>query len=259
MISNKLMSKPLGISRYIRTFQNWWTVIATRKDRCPGMLALRDGTRLSLSNMSEEIWAFWNIYGEHCYSRDFNGISHDGIVLDLGANVGIFSRYAANHMVPNGHVIAVEPNPELIRFLRSNVSGRTEIIPKAIALGSGCATLYVTKSSLASSLYDDGHEPAVPIEVASNSFADLITKHPHIALLKCNAEGIEYPLLLETEPDLWRCIERVAIKYHEGDLVGVQNSTVLASRIRELGYKVHRHDTLWKSGVLTTGIITASR
>src|SRR5437899_5631758 len=116
-VRKKQVTNPLNVTRYIKTFRNWPAVISARKVKGPGVLVLRDSTRLSLSDMHEEIWAFWSIYWERCYDRDFNNIPRDGTILDLGANVGIFSAYAATRLVPDGRVIAVEANPKLIGCL----------------------------------------------------------------------------------------------------------------------------------------------
>lgn len=68
---------------------------------------------------------------------------HSGIgfipdtVLDLGANVGIFSRYA-HELWPDANIIAVEPNPDNCRVFREFTFDKpTKIILIETAVGSG--------------------------------------------------------------------------------------------------------------------------
>jgi hypothetical protein len=44
-------------------------------------------------------------------------------ILDVGANVGIFTLWAA-HFFPEARIHSYEPNPRLIQFLQSNLRGR---------------------------------------------------------------------------------------------------------------------------------------
>lgn len=252
---------------YFRNLRNWREVGRARLSHQGGPLTLRlrDRTTLALLDSEEEIWAFWSIYGGRCYDRDFSAIPADGVVIDLGANVGIFAVYAAGRLVPRGRVVAVEPNPKLLAVLRANALAKANVVvmPVAVAAAAGTRTLHVTRSSLCSSLYDDGHGLSVPTRVDCVGFAELLDAacgpDGRVALLKCNAEGIEYPLLLETAAELWSRVDRLAIKYHEGALAGGRDSRLLLDGVERLGYRALRHETVWRTAELTTGIITATR
>lgn len=45
----------------------------------------------------------------------------DGVFVDIGANVGIYSLTVAEHMNANGRILAVEPNPPVASRLRFNL------------------------------------------------------------------------------------------------------------------------------------------
>ena len=247
--------------------RNWPEVARVRLSRRGGPLTLhmRDGATLALSDSDNEIWAFQSIYRRRCYDRDFSGVPSDGLVVDLGANVGIFTLYAASRLVPHGRVVAVEPNPQLVEVLKVNAGARcnVEVMPVAIDVCAGTRTLYITESTLGCSLYHMSREASVPIEVDCIACADLLRAvcgdEKRVSLLKCNAEGIEYPLLLETEPEIWARVDRLAIKYHEGDLPGAGDSRLLVEAVKRLGYQVLRHENIWRTPELTTGIIAAAR
>lgn len=57
-------------------------------------------------------------------------------IIDLGANVGIFTRYA-RELFPNAFIVAVEPDPENFEYLKiDNDHPKTILINKAIGKGN---------------------------------------------------------------------------------------------------------------------------
>lgn len=69
------------------------------------------------------------------YGRDGHGVKSGEIVLDCGANVGVFTRHALR--AGAAKVVAIEPAPENIECLRRNFSGeiaagRVIVYPKGV-------------------------------------------------------------------------------------------------------------------------------
>jgi hypothetical protein len=83
-------------------------------------LVMRNGMTLCspanhpLLQMAEEI------FHAKMYTLDSWGLEAGGVVVDIGANIGIFSVMAAERQ--RCRVLAFEPHPENIRFLKRNVS-----------------------------------------------------------------------------------------------------------------------------------------
>lgn len=78
-----------------------------------------------------DIWR--EIWGENVYHTN-DGLGR--LVVDLGANVGLFTRYALHRGA--GHVIAVEPDPFNVSYLERNVEWCRDdvtVIPKACLYG----------------------------------------------------------------------------------------------------------------------------
>jgi len=75
---------------------------------------------------------------ENAYEK-YNKIKSNDIVVDLGANIGIFSMKAANRVGEKGKVIAIEPEPKNIKLLKENTKyfKNVIIIPKAAGNSSG--------------------------------------------------------------------------------------------------------------------------
>jgi FkbM family methyltransferase len=244
--------------RYVRDIKNWTGPVSFHlRGSSVQTLTLRDGHVIHLLDSSAEIWAFQSIFWERCYDRDFEGIDPLGVVLDLGANVGIFTLYAATRLVPRGHVLAVEANPACYAKLKLTTEGCTNVTlwPRAVA---GKGRFWLSSDSLGGSVY---RPPGATgqVTVPAVSAIDVLHFAPRIVLLKCNMEGAEYPLLLATEPELWEHVERVAIKWHDGEIAQGHGPNELRERLRELGYAILRHEEIWRESSLTTGITTAVR
>jgi FkbM family methyltransferase len=74
---------------------------------------------------------------------------HPGdIFVDVGANIGYYTVIAARLVGASGKVYAFEPAPEVLRYLRRNVSRNdlrnVTIVPKALADRSGEGELYLS-------------------------------------------------------------------------------------------------------------------
>jgi methyltransferase, FkbM family len=130
----------------------------------------------------------------------------DGVLVDIGANAGIYSCLAANHLGQSGVVVAIEPNPEMVTRLRFNLDAtlaentekpRIEIQAIAVSDEAGNLPFYLNQKNLgASSLTDD--QQGREIEVQSRPLLEMIKelKLSRIHVLKCDIEGSEDRALL---------------------------------------------------------------
>jgi len=65
------------------------------------------------------------IISKGCYTSMAGfDIASDDVVVDLGANVGVFSILAGIR-AHDGHVVAIEPEDQNYRFLCDNVNGQS--------------------------------------------------------------------------------------------------------------------------------------
>jgi FkbM family methyltransferase len=118
------------------------------------------------------------------------------VFVDLGANSGIFTIFAAKRVGPEGRVLAVEPMPEMLENLRFNVCANSfanvAIFPTAVGACAGTATLRVhPKNRGASSLtpYFDGTDIQVPVSTLAGIVSSAGVNR--IDLLKIDIEGFE--------------------------------------------------------------------
>jgi FkbM family methyltransferase len=244
---------------YHRELLNWPAVVAMHATgRMVHELRLRDGSAIHLLDPRHEIWAYDSIYRERCYDIDFPGLPPDGTVIDLGANVGIFTLFAATRLVPHGRVLAVEANVDCARRLERTTAGRANVTVWCGAV-AGQGVLWLAADSLSASIFQS-HEAVASVSAPAIDIEQVLGFAPEIDLLKANIEGAEYPMLLESRPEIWRKVHRLAIKWHKDtDVAGGHDPDELAERLGLLGFTVLRHEDIWTAPGITTGITTAIR
>lgn len=133
------------------------------------------------------------------YGDDYSGVQEGDIVLDLGANIGTFSRKAFNDGA--AMVIAVEPSPLNVEALRRNFAkeideGRFVLVPKAVWNEPGNMTLQVFENSALDSLVMNDREEganASEVEVQLVTIDSIVEELAleRLDFLKMDIEGAE--------------------------------------------------------------------
>jgi FkbM family methyltransferase len=119
-------------------------------------------------------------------------------VIDIGANVGWYSCLMAHSGLPSdGRILAVEPNPAVLPYLRANAACHLQIkvIPFVAAAQPGETTFYAAASSdLSSAARAVGEPLKVPATTVDQLAADYF-KESQVDLVKCDVEGGELAVL----------------------------------------------------------------
>lgn len=164
-------------------------------------------------------------------------------VVDVGANVGVFTVWAASH--PGVRVIALEPSPRICGFLRKNVeaSGLQDVVVREAACAStdGRATLYSHGYETNNSLYARdvfGGSYEASGEVQTRSLESLFREFEveRCALLKMNCEGAEYDIILNAPPSVMAKIDAIAMEYHRGRVASTPEQ--LQALLESAGFNV---------------------
>jgi FkbM family methyltransferase len=126
-------------------------------------------------------------------------------VIDVGANVGLFTVLFAYQVWEQGRVIAYEPSPRMLEFLRHNVSmgwldDRVEIVPKAAGADhESVSFLAPRRYTMTGSIRPVEHLLATPnradtvdrIEVDAEPLDVQLGRFDRIDLIKVDVEGAE--------------------------------------------------------------------
>lgn len=126
-------------------------------------------------------------------------VARDMVAVDVGANMGYYTVLFGNNVGPDGHVIAVEPNPHAVSLLRKSVdingyTARTRIVELACSDGSSPrARLAIPagEPKNAHVLNADDVSGLSTIDIGCATLDELSRFHDRIDFVKIDAEGAE--------------------------------------------------------------------
>jgi FkbM family methyltransferase len=146
---------------------------------------------------------------------------HDGDhVLDIGSNIGIYTKFLSIYVGESGKVYSIEPIPETFHFLENNIKKihLDNVIPLNTAISdySGKVVMEVPKYDNAGDNYyeakivTDTKKDLKSFEVDCSTLDQLFLKYNfQTSFIKCDVEGFEWNvfkcagnLLKETGPAL---------------------------------------------------------
>ncbi len=246
---------PMNVRPKLKTFyrtlqriENWPTAVGLRMSRARTrlrLLSFRNGMQALVRGGTHD----WDVISELALADAYSGVlDHlralpgQPLVLDLGANIGIFSLLAAMAH-PQARIIAYEPGPPNLRMLELNrlanhsLSERIEV--RSEALGGETRT--------AEFFYDEANPPASglwygrgkPFRVQIRSFTQVLESLPGpVDIAKVDIEGAEYEILEKTPAELWRLVSLLCIEVHD-DPSGKLTVEGYLRRMAEYGY-THR-------------------
>ena len=146
-------------------------------------------------------WIIHEIFTQDTYQFEKMQFSPDtNIVIDIGANIGIFSTYLAKRF-PQVKIYAFEPFPISFHFLCKNIKENqiTNIIPVPLAITADRRRiyLYAAKDNLGGANSYVNTVNTVYAEVSSITLDDIFRMFDlaSIRMLKIDCEGGEYEIL----------------------------------------------------------------
>jgi FkbM family methyltransferase len=249
------MSK-IDATKFVFSCQNWPELIipiATHKR--PARITLRNGIRFVSDFL---YWPdIYGIFSQQMYTPSFLPIELDDVVVDIGANIGVFSLYAATRTSNTVH--AFEPFPANIAALQQNISANQvstiEIHQYAISDVIGMEH-FSTKANGINHLQKAFVEPTdVFMDVPAISLDAFMDEHhvDHIDFLKMDCEGAEGVILPSLSASLFQHIRKIALEFHD-DVCQLKHIQ-LQALLTDVGFATHLD---W-DGKAAHGIIHAWR
>lgn len=183
-------------------------------------LCLRDGLVLQ-APASVNLWNHFNaIWLQQEYTRGRFEIGAGATVVDVGANIGLFSIMAARTAA---RVFSYEPSEPTFVWLERNIhaNGLKQIRAFNQAVGSvaGTRVLHTRSESTANSLYADQERGGGPqVSVQCITLAGIIESNrlSHVDFLKLDCEGSEFEIIFNT-PREWLCrCDVISMECHDG-------------------------------------------
>lgn len=217
-------------------FTDWWTlraitwnpweVVRFRERRNEGHdleVNLRDGHRLYLRSAQLDYQLFKDIYvrDEYCLASQTG--KRWSVVIDIGANVGIFARRVVSLA---DRVICYGPSRANFMQLERNTceDDNIETFCEAVAGASGVRRPHRPSDGGHSARFTFYPESGLKAEgfdasddVKATSLDSLFERHrvEHCELLKIDAEGAEYEILYSASDATLARVSRIIGEYHD--------------------------------------------
>ncbi len=169
-------------------------------------------------------------------------------IIDVGANIGMYCCLAAHRAPAARKIIAFEPVPENVRYLRRNLEENAQatgvlVEEQAVGLTSGTTQLYLLRGSTCkhSASARNALNSTTSITVPTVSLDDYAQRelqgHP-VELLKVDVEGYEGAVLQGAHRTLRKDKPTLFIEFVPDNLV---NCDVAPSEFLELLFDVYDH------------------
>jgi FkbM family methyltransferase len=181
-----------------------------------------DSEQIKLSHAGDDLFPIvCEIFYDKVYERDFVKVSIDDVIVDIGANYGVFSLYS--QMFKPKKVYSVEPIKSTFENMKKNLAGYDVVcINKAISNKNGFETFALTSvnGNNFSLKNIKGYHPSEIIneEVVETITIDQLISDYEIAyidFLKVDCEGGELDLFQTINKDyLKNNINKIALEYH---------------------------------------------
>lgn len=165
------------------------------------------------------------VFFDKIYELDFVRVSPGDVVLDIGANFGIFSLYC--QLFNPKKLISVEPVKSTFLLMQKNLSNyKIEYVNKAVSWKDGTDIFAITSVSgnnyskkYGNPIHQEwGFIEAINEEVVETVNINTLIKQyqlDRIDFLKVDCEGGEVPLFSTIEPDfLKHKVSKIAVEYH---------------------------------------------
>jgi FkbM family methyltransferase len=182
---------------------------------------MRNGIKLKIKKTKEDksgLSAFNDVWVRDYYRRRKFKIADSDIVVDIGANTGMFSIYASRH-ARFGKIFAFEPFKENIKILKENLklNGIKNVYPFECAVSDriGYKTLFVSRDNLCHSFHmKQKIKNKVKVKTINLSRIFKENKIKKIDFLKMDCEGAEYEILLGCSKKDLDKIKKICLEYH---------------------------------------------
>ena len=173
------------------------------------------------------------------------------VVIDCGAHIGLYSRLASRIVRSKGKVLALEPNPEALGFLKRNLAdadaAAVEIRQTALYRKAGEMNLYLGRDGRSgySSLVNAGVSD-LSVTVPVTTLDRLLEEAglPRADFMKIDVEGAEVDVLAGAEESVAKgAVPLLQVEFTERNLQAVGRSTAdLKDAFEAAGYRFCKLD-----------------
>jgi FkbM family methyltransferase len=173
-------------------------------------------------------------------------------VIDIGANIGLFTVLAAKRVGDAGKVVAIEPNPGTLERLNRNIQlnhlSNVRVYQAAVAGKEGAMDLHFGSKDVFASLHPwvDNRmlNEGASVKVECITLRGILEREniTRVDLLKMDCEGGEYEIFDMMPRDLWVKFPSIAMEGHQ---IRGRHPSELRNTLESLGYRLSQGDLIY--------------
>jgi len=187
-------------------------------------------------NSPSDLLILREIFSENVYEIYDGDLTDTGTIVDLGANIGAFSLYGAS--LGAKKIVAVEPEPDNIKYLKSNIESNRHIfdceyIIDEHAIGGQPDRIYISDE------HGNSRKASEGTLVEQITLQQLFERYhlEYIDILKIDIEGMEGEVILNTPKHIMQLCRYITIEYDQtSDNLGeIAEKLLQTHQIKALG------------------------
>lgn len=212
----------------------------------------RTGLTLHTPNVPGARFPVYEVNADDVYRLDelLEGLDRPTVV-DIGAHIGSFTAAVAAKR-PHARIHAYEASPSTAAWLERNVTANDldqRVTVHRCAVADHAGTLEIVDNGEASAhnglTAPEGSGGIV--SVPCTTWDDVVDRAGgSVDVLKLDAEGVEYGIILDSDPHTWSTVQRIVMEYHP---VAGRTLRQLADHLEPLGLRLARDEPADRPGL----------
>jgi FkbM family methyltransferase len=198
----------------------------------------------NLDNYIDGLCILFGVAVQKEYERHYHP-EHDDEIMDIGANVGVAAVRFGRQLGRDGRLIAVEPMPGNLEYLRRNIEENKlkdtiEVVPAAAWNEKGTESMFVGKAPGWNKISDNdgmvyGYQRM--IQVATDTVDNIVKEYGLTpSFMKIDTEGSEIPVITGAKNTIRSYPISMAIEAHS--VKGKNNGDAIKGMLRNMGMHI---------------------